>query len=172
MKRVLIPLILSLCYIADSLFVQFFSLESFGGTYILVPHFLLVVLVLMGIFYRPKTSIMYAFIFGMLYDAFYTGVLGIYLFFFPLAVYITTKMMKVLQSNLVISGIVVLFNITIVEFLVYGVNLLINHDLMNLADFLNLRLWPTLVLNLAFFIVIGLPMRNFLTRRVREEMID
>ncbi|WP_018660990.1 rod shape-determining protein MreD [Heyndrickxia acidiproducens] len=169
MKRIILPLILSLCYIAESLFVQFISPQSFGANYIMVPHFLLAALILMGMYYRHRSTVIYAFVFGMLFDAFYTGVLGIYLFFFPLAVYLTTRLMKILQSNLLIDTGVALLGIVVVEFLVYGVNALINPRIMGFNEFLNWRLWPTLILNAAFFILAWYPLRNFLMRRMREE---
>ncbi|GER66193.1 rod shape-determining protein MreD [Weizmannia acidilactici] len=169
MKRAVLPLILSVCYIAESLFAQFFSAQNFGGKYIIVPHFLLVMLILMGMYYRKRSAIIYAFVFGMLFDAFYTGVLGIYLFFYPFAVYLTIKLMRILQSNIFTGTVVAAFNMAVVEFLVYGVNSLINSQLMGFSDFLNLRLWPTLIFNAAFFILAWYPMRNFLVRRAREE---
>ncbi|KYC73760.1 rod shape-determining protein MreD [Bacillus coagulans] len=169
MKRIVLPLILSLCYIAESLFAQFFAARSFDGKFTIVPHFLLVMLILMGMHYRKRLSIIYAFVFGMLFDAFYTGILGIYLFFYPLAVYLTEKMDRILQSNIFTGTLVAVLNMAIVEFLVYGINALINPQVMGFDDFLLFRLWPTLILNAAFFILAWYPMGNFLKRRAREE---
>lgn len=171
MKRIVLPFILSLCLIGESIFVEFFPTEEFGGGRIIVPHFLLTVLLLMGIYYLRNQAILYAFIFGLIFDVFYTGIIGAYLFLFPLAIYITSKMMKILQSNIFIASLVVTINIAIVEFLVYELNVLIKHTTMPMTDFINVRLWPTLVANLAFIIIVSYPLKSWLQRR-KKEVLD
>ncbi|MBS4173698.1 rod shape-determining protein MreD [Bacillus sp. FJAT-49736] len=171
MKRIVLPLILSVCFIFESLFVEYFPNGLFGIHKIFVPHFLLVVLILMGIYYVRNRTILYAFIFGLLFDAFYTGILGIYLFVFPLVVYITSTLMKVLQSNLFVSALVTLLNIAIAEFIVYGLNILILKTSMSAIDFLNERLLSTLILNLVFYFIIFYPLRKWLLR-MKKEVLD
>lgn len=112
MKRIVLPLILSACFILESLFAEFFPNGIFGVHKIFVPHLLLMVLIIMGIYYVRNRTILYAFIFGMLFDAFYTGILGVYLFVFPLTVYITTSLMKVLQANIFVSALVMIYHTT------------------------------------------------------------
>lgn len=57
---------------------------------------------------------------------------------------------RILQSNIFTGTLVAVLNMAIVEFLVYGINALINPQVMGFDDFLLLRLWPTLILNAAF----------------------
>lgn len=171
MKRIVLPLILSLLFVSESLFVQFFPHDAFDGRFIIVPHFLLVVLLLMCIYYIRNQALLYAFIFGLIFDITYTGILGVYLFLFPLTLYITSKMMKVLQSNIFIAALVILFNLALVEFLVYELNILINHVTMTMVDFLNRRLLPTLVVNLIFFIIFSYPLKKWLEKR-KKEVLD
>ncbi|QQZ10719.1 rod shape-determining protein MreD [Heyndrickxia vini] len=171
MKRIVLPLILSLSFIFESIFVQYFPHQAFGGRYTIVPHFLLVVLLLMGIYYIRNRTILYAFIFGLLFDINYTGILGVYMFLFPFMIYLTSKMMKILQANIFVAGLIVLVDIIIVEFLVYELNILINHVTMSMVDFLYVRLIPTLVLNLIFFIIFSYPMKKWLEKR-KKEVLD
>ncbi|MGE6259566.1 rod shape-determining protein MreD [Heyndrickxia sporothermodurans] len=171
MKRIVLPLILSVCFIAESIFVQYFPHNAFDGKYIIVPHFLLVVLQLMGIYYIRNRTLLYAFIFGLLFDISYTGILGVYLFLFPLTIYITSKLMKFLQSNIFIAVIVTLFNVALVEFLVYELNILIHQVTMTTMDFLNIRLVPTLILNLIFFVIFSYPIKKWLEHR-KKEVLD
>lgn len=171
MKRIVLPLILSVCFIVESLFAEFFPNGIFGIHKIFVPHFLLVMLILMGIYYVRNRTILYAFIFGLLFDAFYTGILGVYLFVFPLIVYITSSLMKVLQANLFVSAIVTLVDIAIAEFIVYGLNILILKTTMPAIDFVNLRLIPTLILNIVFYFIIFYPVRKYLLR-VKKQVLD
>lgn len=171
MKRIVLPLILSVCFILESLYVEYFPNGVFGIHKIFVPHFLLIVLIIMGIYYVRNRTILYAFIFGLLFDAFYTGILGVYLFVFPLIVYITTSLMKVLQANIFVSAIVMIVDIAIAEFIVYGLNILISNTTMQAIDFLNLRLVPTLILNLVFYFIIFYPLRKCL-QRLKKEVLE
>ncbi|MGE8206084.1 rod shape-determining protein MreD [Heyndrickxia sp. NPDC080065] len=171
MKRIVLPLLVSLCFFSESLFVQFFPRDVFGGRFIIAPHFLLVMLLLMGIYYLRNQTYLYAFIFGLIFDITNTGIMGVYLFLFPLAVYITSKMMKVLQSNILIAAFVTIFNVAVVEFLVYGLNILINHVTIPMVNFINLRLGPTLIASLVFFIIFSYPLKIFLERR-KKEILD
>lgn len=170
MKRAVLPLVLTLCFISESLFVELFPIEAFDGQRIIVPRFLLVLLSLMGIYYIRNKTIIYGALFGFLFDVYYTGVIGVYMSLFPLAVYFTAKLIKIIQVNLVTAGLIALLNITVVEVLVFGLNKLILHVHMSPLEFADLRLWPTLVLNLAFFILICYPTRNWLMRRKKEEL--
>jgi len=171
MKRIVLPLILSICFILESLYVEFFPNGIFGIHKLFVPHFLLIVLIIMGMYYVRNRTILYAFIFGLLFDAFYTGILGVYLFVFPLIVYITSSLMKVLQANIFVSAIVMLVDIAIAEFIVYGLNILILKTTMSTMDFINGRLIPTLILNIVFYIIIFYPLRKCLLH-LKKEVLD
>ncbi len=171
MKRIVLPLILSACFILESLFAEFFPNGIFGVHKIFVPHLLLMVLIIMGIYYVRNRTILYAFIFGMLFDAFYTGILGVYLFVFPLTVYITTSLMKVLQANIFVSALVMIIDIAIAEFIVYGLNILISNTTMSVTDFLNMRLIPTLILNLVFYFILFYPLLKCM-QTLKKEVLD
>lgn len=172
MKRIILPLILSICFISESLFVQFVPRDPFGSRMIIVPHFLLVVLLLMGIYYVRNRAIVFAFIFGLIFDVFHTGILGVYLFLFPLSIYIASKMMKILQTNIFIAGLVTILNVAIVEFLVYELNILIEHISMSMMTFLNIRLLPTLVVNLIFFVIFSYPLKKLMERRKKQVIAE
>ncbi|PTY85468.1 rod shape-determining protein MreD, partial [Heyndrickxia sporothermodurans] len=107
----------------------------------------------------------------LLFDINYTGILGVYMFLFPFTIYLTSKMMKILQANIFVAALIVLVNIIIVEFLVYELNILINHVTMSMVDFLYVRLIPTLVVNLIFFIIFSYPMKKWLEKR-KKEVLD
>lgn len=168
MKRFILPLITIICFYAESLFIEFFPAFSFLGDRFVVPRFLLVVLTMMGIYYFRNVTLIYAAIFGLLFDVYYTGVIGAYLFLLPIAVYAASKMMKVLQINVFTSGLVSLIIIAVVETLVYGLNILLFDVKMTAAHFLNNRLIPTLTLNLVFYLLIFFPISRWLQNRKKE----
>ncbi|VEF47472.1 rod shape-determining protein MreD [Bacillus freudenreichii] len=168
MKRFILPLITIICFYAESLFVEFFPAFSFLGDRIVIPRFLLVVLTMMGIYYFRNVTLIYAAIFGLVFDIYYTGVIGAYLFLLPIAVYAASKMMKVLQINVLTSGLVVLIIIALVEILVYSLNILLFDVNMTTAQFLTNRLIPTLTLNLVIYLVIYFPFSRWLQNRKKE----
>lgn len=145
-----------------------FSQSFFGEQRVFIPHFLIVMLVLMTTFYNRNVTLIYAFILGIVFDIYYTGILGIYFAIFPLIVYLTDKFMKVLQSNIMLVGLVAVFNVILTECLVYGFYVLIGGTDMVFATFVDQRLWTTILLNLAFFLVIYFPFRNFLFKLERN----
>ncbi len=172
MKKYILPLIVIAAFYSESLFVEFFRAEAFDGERLLIPHFLLTTFILMGIYYFRNETLIYAGLFGFLFDVYYTGVLGVYLFLFPIAVYLATKLMRMLQSNLLMSGVIVMLIISFVEVLVWALSVLVLGAQMTVLEFLNKRLWPTLVLNLAFYIIVCVPLSKWLQQRKKEKLSE
>ncbi|GIN22672.1 rod shape-determining protein MreD [Siminovitchia fordii] len=168
MKRYVLPLITIICFYAESLFVEFFPALSFLDGKIVVPRFLLVVLIMMGIYYFRNVTLIYAAIFGLLFDIYFTGVIGAYLFIFPIAVYAASKMMKVFQINILTSGLAILIIVALAETLIYALNILLFDVKITTTQFLYNRLIPTLILNLIFYLLIFFPLSRWLQNRQKE----
>jgi rod shape-determining protein MreD len=164
MTKFLLPVLFVFFFILESLFVQLLPGEVLNSDRIFVPHFLLVAIILLTIYGSRKLGLLYGLIFGLLFDIVYTEVIGIYLFLFPLIAYIVSKMMKVLQANVFIVLFVVIAGVALAELGVYEMNYLIHITNMGFAHFIEFRLLPTLLLNLAFVIIAMYPLkRNFET---------
>ncbi|OLN23490.1 rod shape-determining protein MreD [Domibacillus antri] len=160
MKKGLLPLLMIALFYSDSVFMVFFPENAFNGIYVPVPRFFLIGLLFMSVFFDRNTAIKYGFLFGFLFDMFYTGLLGAYMFFLPLIVYITSKLTKWLHSTLVIFFIIVLFDIALLEMIIYGLNVLVQRSEASFEQFVFMRLWPTLALNAIFYILFAIPLRN------------
>ena len=167
-NRLLLPLLTLLFFYSESLFVHLFPSEEYFDHRIIVPHFLIIFLFFICAFFQYRTALVYAFIFGFLFDIYYTEINGIYLVFFPFVVFLTHQMIKVLHNNLFVLGLITIINISVLEFLVYEINLIIQRTDLTFMEFVDWRLWPTLVLNAIFFIVVSFPIRNFLLRKRKE----
>lgn len=172
MKRLLLPLIALLCFYGSSVFVTFLPLDIISSDRVLVPHFLIIFILLMSVYYHNTTAVLYGFIFGFLYDSFYTEVLGVYLFIFPFVTFLTSRIMKVLNSNWIVTSIVILLNVSLLEFIVYEINFLIGKTDWDIAAFADLRLWPTLVLNAVFIIIFSYPLKQLLLKLEKERLED
>jgi rod shape-determining protein MreD len=151
---------LTLFFVLESTFVELLPAEAFNSDRILVPHFLLVIILFFTVYVNEKQGIIYSIVFGLLFDIVYTEIIGINLFMFPLTTYLVSKIMNVLQTNIVIVSLVSLIGIVFLELGVYEMNFLIHQTDMVFQSFLNDRLFPTLLLNLAFTIIIAHPLKK------------
>ncbi|HLU22022.1 rod shape-determining protein MreD [Lederbergia graminis] len=170
MKKLFLPLLLAFCFYSGSVFVYFLPPGSFGIDKVLTPHFLLVMLILMGIFYFRNRSLIYAAIFGLIFDIYFTEIIGIYFTLFPIAVYLSAKTSKFLQANILTTLVISTICLTLVEIIVYIFNVLIMQINLQPEDYVLVRLWPTLVLNLIFLLIIYYPFSRMLQKSVKEEL--
>ncbi|MCP3741232.1 rod shape-determining protein MreD [Rossellomorea sp. BNER] len=171
MKRLLLPFLALMILYSESIFVRVFPIELLEGHRIVVPHFLQIFILFMAVFYHYRSAIVYAFVFGFLFDLFYTEIIGIYMLIFPLTIFLMDKMMKILHNNLFVVGISMIINISILELLVYQLNFIIQRTDFTLFQFADWRLWPTLVLNAVFIIIFSYPVK-LLMNKLRKEFID
>lgn len=164
MKKILLPSLITFCFLLESLFVELWPADLFHGNWIIVPHFLMVLILFVTIYVGKKQGILYGFLFGLLFDIVYTEIIGIYLFMIPLIAYIIAWIMKILQSNLFVSSFVALFGVALLELGVYEMNFLIQLTDMSISDYVNMRLWPTLIMNLIFIIITAFPLKKYLEK--------
>jgi rod shape-determining protein MreD len=160
-RKLLLPLLFVFLFLLESIFVQFLPAKPFGLDKILVPHFLLAAILFMTIFIGKKQGLIYAAIFGLVFDIVYVEVLGIYMFLYTIVAYIVSKIMHAMQANFIISTIVTIIGIALLEFGVYEMDLIIHVTNLDIMSFLNMRLYPTLLLNTAFILVFGYPLKRY-----------
>lgn len=161
MKKFLPPLLFLLMLIFESLFVQFLPGNLFQGEKIVVPHFLIITLIFFTIYGNQKLGIIYGFVFGLLFDTFYTGILGIYLFLFPLTAYIIVKIMKIVQNNIFTVSFFSLIGVVFLEVVVYEIYNIIGVTTMSFSSFFSIRLIPTLFLNAVFTVIAAYPLKRY-----------
>lgn len=160
MSRFLPFALFFLFFILESLFVELFPVKLFNKDWVFVPHFLIAAILLLTIYGSKKHGIWYGLLFGLLFDIVYTEIIGIYLFMIPLTAYAISKMMKILQSNIIIATFVVLLGITMLEIVVYEMNFLIHVTATPFPIFLNTRLLPTIILNFVFLLLVIYPLKK------------
>ncbi|MCJ7839902.1 rod shape-determining protein MreD [Lederbergia sp. NSJ-179] len=170
MRRLVLPLLLTVCFYCESVFVELTPPGSFKLDMILVPHFLLILFVVMGILYLRNRTLIYAAVFGLLFDVYFTEIIGVYLFLFPIVVYLASKMAKIFQVNIFTVFFIAVLSVGIVELVVYGMNIFVLQRNMDIQEYLNRRLWPTLILNQIFFLITYFPFKKFLFHCKKEEL--
>jgi len=164
LRKVILPLLLILLFVGESVFVELLPADIFEGKYILVPRFLLIALLFLTLYGPNRYGLIYSLIFGLLFDVVYTGIIGIYLFMFPIVAYLISKLMKILQTNIFMVSFACLFGAAILEIGVYEMNFLIHKTDMNFSNYLSSRLWPTLILNLGFIILTVYPFKKHFSK--------
>lgn len=161
MKKLLLPLLFVFLFLLESVFVQLLPEKPFGFDKILVPHFLFAAILFLTIFVGKKQGIIYAMIFGFVFDIVYVEILGIYLFLYTLVAYVVSKIMHAMHANFFISSFVTLIGIALLELGVYEMDTIIHVTSLGFMSFLNMRLYPTLLLNAIFILIFGYPLKRY-----------
>lgn len=156
MKKLLIPLILFVLLVVEGIAIDFIPLNFIPSHFIIVPHWIFVFLILVALFYdtdETAFAIIYGVIFGLLTDIVYTDILGVYMFIYPLAIYLMNFLKRIFQTNLLITFIVTMIGLTIVESFILFVYTFIGEINVHYQLFVVERLVPTLIANLIFLLI-------------------
>ena len=172
MKKFLLPLLFLFLFILESLFVQFVPADLFGHNRIIAPHFLFTGLLFLTIYVGKKQGLVYGAIFGLLFDIVYIEIIGIYLFLYPFICYLVSKIMHIMQTNIVITFLVSLFGIALLEVGVFEMDQLIDVTNIDFMSFINLRFYPTLILNAIFIVIVGYPFKKLFEKHAESLRAD
>ncbi|KZZ86096.1 MULTISPECIES: rod shape-determining protein MreD [Bacillaceae] len=168
MRRFLLPVVVLFFFIMESTAADLILIPSFSEDMFYVPRFTLLLLIFISVYVRDGLAITYAIIFGLLHDIVYTEILGVYLFAYPFLTYLSGRALKILQNNAFVVLLVGMLAISILEFYVYGIQLIISLNPLNFYEFANRRLLPTLAVNSIAGLVIIYPLKSFLTGLKRQ----
>ncbi|NLR31115.1 rod shape-determining protein MreD [Levilactobacillus tujiorum] len=156
------PIGLFLMLFLDGSLSQVFSSQMFGVPSVMISH-LVVLWLVCGVLFEENMTIplvKWAVVVGIVFDLYYTGIFGVYIFVFPLVVYVTRQLVKYISPNF-LSGLLIYFiDITIVEALSFLASRVVHMTSMSGSAFLVNTLAPTLALNLALFVVLYFPIRG------------
>ncbi|WHY65866.1 rod shape-determining protein MreD [Neobacillus sp. SuZ13] len=159
MRKFLLPLLFLLLFIVESLFVEYLPEKVFGFERIFVPHFLFIAILFLTIFVGRKHGIIYAAIFGLLFDVVYVEIIGIYFFLFPFISYLIYKLLQVLQSNIITAFLAAVLGVSLLEIGVYEMNYLIHVTDLDFIGYMNLRFYPSLILNAGVTLIVAYPLK-------------
>ncbi|MFD1349279.1 rod shape-determining protein MreD [Oceanobacillus caeni] len=157
MKRIYILLFLFLFLILEGVAINFLPSSIVLGDKMFVPHWILIVLILIEMFFDRGNSynaLIYALVFGLLIDIVYTGILGVYMFSYGIVIYMVHVSKKFLHGNFFVTLLFSILGLVISDLLITFI-----YDLVGVITFswqhywLN-RLLPTVLLNIVFFIII------------------
>lgn len=149
----LLPLVIYLLLMLDGFLLNVFAKQFLNEDYTLVPHLVLLGFVLFSFYFPKQPMQLYAIAFGLLFDSYYTGILGVYIVAFSVVVYLIKSIQRHLSENVFVVVLLFILSIILVDSFVFGFYSVVGITQMDFSTFAAVRLGPTLVLNIAFFIV-------------------
>ena len=138
------PIGLFLAMFLDGGLTQVFAKQMFTNTMAMESRLVLLFIVMAVCYGNVEHLVMWSAIVGLFYDMFYTGILGVFTMILPLMVLL-----------------IYLIDITIVTFLFFWANSLVDFTDATITDLIGRTLGPTLIYNLAWFVVLFLPLEHF-----------
>lgn len=153
MKRVYLPLILLIFLVLEGTAVDFLPREWITSDYNIIPHWVLIILVYMAVFYdydRTYYCVLYGIIFGFLVDLLYTDILGIYMFSYGMVVYIIHGLKKLLHSNLFVAILLSVVGVALADVVLFVLYTFVGVAELEWGTYAMMRLLPTIAANLIF----------------------
>ena len=173
MKRLYLPLILFIFVILEGLAIDLLPKEIVLSEYLIIAHWVLAFLVYIAIYYDTEStyySVVYAFIFGLLIDIVYTGILGVYMFSYGIVIYIVRGLQKLLQRNLFVLLLLSIGTFIMADLLIYIMYYVVGITEMMWKDYLVNRLIPTIFANLLFILILFPIFKKSIVRWSREQL--
>lgn len=166
--RILIPTVAAILFLLESEFAMFSPMEFNGGTYFLIPRFVVLYLIFLAIYYDRKKAMIYGLILGLCFDVFYINIIGLYTFLYPAVCFIAGWCMKRIHPHLLFSTVLAILLISFLEFAIYEFFYMIQFTTMALKPFLLYRLMPTILANLLFLVMLGWVFKYLIHARVLQ----
>lgn len=157
---------LAICIFLDGAISQQLAGQLFTTTAKLVPE-LTTLWLLATAFFEDEIHVptyWFAIFAGVVYDLFYAGYWGIYLFIFPVVVWLARTLRQYLPVNLFATLLVGFLGFSIQPLFSWIALHLIGLTNVSLADFMVVHLAPTLALNEVLLVILYLPLRQLYLR--------
>ncbi|KRM72494.1 rod shape-determining protein MreD [Lacticaseibacillus brantae] len=164
-KHWVAPLILFIALVLDGALTQLLEQWTMTPTFTAPSQLTLLALMMIVIFLPNENWIMgYAVLTGLVYDSFYTGILGVSTLLMPLVVYLIEQIRPYILRSPVFVGIVAVITLTVFEFANYIMNQVLGFANVGLAAMIANHLGPGLILNLVLLFIGYWPMSRLLLK--------
>jgi|SRR5699024_10165934 len=136
--------------------------QSFFTTSVAVESRLILLWFVMAICYGQVDHVFtWSAIVGLVFDLFFTGILGIFTLLLPFMVYLTRNVLTFFNRSFIVVLLIYLIDITVLTTLFYWANALIGFTSVSGVVFIGRTLGPTLAYNLATYVILYWPLRLF-----------
>ncbi|WP_126427945.1 rod shape-determining protein MreD [Brevibacillus marinus] len=157
MARLILVLTLLVLFLLEGTVLQLLPGHS-GPTWEAVPRFVLVGVVLIGLFCNRREALIYGMVFGFLHDVLYHEIIGIYTLTTMVAGYFAGLVLLLFHHSIAVA----LVTLTVVlfghEWLLYSLFRLFSPIELDVQWMLRQQIIPTVALNLLFALLIYYPL--------------
>jgi rod shape-determining protein MreD len=157
MRHVFLPLILLILVALEGVALDILPSSLLDSNLMITPHWVLMFLVLIAIFFDRRNSyysIIYAFIFGLLIDIAYTGILGVYMLTYAVVIYVVLELRNMLHSNIYSVLLFGIISITMADLLINVVYYVVGIMSSTWMDYVMYRLIPSILANAVFILIL------------------
>lgn len=168
--RFLLPFIAVILFLIEPVFALFSQIHLFDAQIFLVPRFLLMYLLFLAVYYDRKKSLIYAVVFGVLYDVVFIDIVGLYAVLFPLLCFFINWVVRFIQQSLPIVTLLTVFIVAVLEFVIYEFFTLISFTSLPIDQFLLTRLLPTIIANFLFLVLLGWSFKYLIKKRLLQSV--
>ena len=146
MSRLIITFVT--CFVLDNLLVIFLPIQTIVGHYMIIPNVFLICLALFTFYDKGIRPIIFACIFGLLYDICYTDLIGLYTCLFPIITFILLRFIsQTMPVNLLSMMALVMGVVIFEEWFVYFIVNTMKTTNMSFMIFIKFILIPTAIFN-------------------------
>ncbi len=158
MKNTLLFIIGIILLVSEGVYANATATNLNSGQWVFVLHILVIYLVYITWYSDKWISLIYALLFGLIFDISNAGIIGVYAVIFPFIVYGCLLIKDATESQLLLTvNAVAIGAVFVVEALVYLEYSILGQIDMALPDFLLYRLVPTLLFNTIVALFCGYP---------------
>ncbi|GBG93959.1 rod shape-determining protein MreD [Ligilactobacillus salitolerans] len=140
---------------------QIFASSFFSPTRAVESRLILLWLVLAICYGEVEHLLLWAALAGLMFDLYFTGVLGIFTLLLPFMVYLTRNILTFFKPSFIVVLLIYLIDVTVLTALFYWVNVLIGFTSVSIVTFIGRTLGPTLAFNLASYVLLYWPLKRF-----------
>ncbi|CAM3824039.1 rod shape-determining protein MreD [Alkalicoccus chagannorensis] len=161
MSRYIIPVLLFILFVMEGTVFQIFAPGRGADSWQLIPRFMLIGILFVGIFRGRSHSIFYAVLFGALYDIVYAPVLGVNTFGFGFAAYLFSISNSFIKRRPMLIVLLITAGVILVEYYMYGLMLLLGLTEQPHQELFQQRFLPSFIMNAAVAAAVVYPVRWF-----------
>ena len=168
-RRYLLPIYLLVAFYLDGAISHLCEQWLYTPDHTVISRlFMLVLVVTAFILPEERQLTWYAAGIGLLYDLYYTGMIGMYTFAVPLIIYTVRYLKQYLPDSAFFIGLIDVLCLTLLESTIYIMNRLIGYATVTPVEFISNVLAPTIALNLVYFVFLYLPLKYLLLKLKSE----
>lgn len=148
-------------FLLEGTVLQWIIPASWQGRVMIAPHFVLVLVLYIGLYINRHTALIYGLAFGMLHDfIYYSPMLGPVSFSMGLTGYLAGLLHGRVYSSIVVSMLAIAVGNLAYETIVFGLYRLFRVSHLDLSWLFVHQMLPTMLINLLFALAVYVPVRK------------